>query len=70
AYPAFILLPELAPKTLADSIEILLSDQEKYRKIQENCKLASAVWNWENEEKILLDFYKTVFEPPKTSKTI
>ena len=60
-FPAFLLLPELKSKVLATAITTLLTDQEIYKKMQENCKLAANVWNWEKEEKVLLDFYAKVF---------
>ena len=47
---------------IASAISLLLRDVDLYSKLQQNCKRARAVFNWQQEEKKLINFYKNVFQ--------
>lgn len=61
-YPAFSLLPHLDANLLATTIQDIFRDAKTYQKMQEICRKAALVWNWENEERVLLAFYSDIFE--------
>lgn len=61
-YPVFLLLPHLDANLLASAIQDILRDAKTYQKMQETCREAALDWNWENEERVLLEFYSDVFE--------
>ena len=46
---------------IASAISLLLRDADLYSELQQNCKKARAVFNWQQEEKKLISFYKSVF---------
>jgi glycosyltransferase involved in cell wall biosynthesis len=56
-----ILIDELIPKRIAEIINNLLSDDVLYMRLKENCLKAKLEFNWQNEEKKLLQFYQSVF---------
>ena len=53
-----ILIEKTDLKLLLNALNLLLTDTELYRKLQQNCIEAAAVLNWEMEEKKLKEFYK------------
>ncbi|QNF33588.1 glycosyltransferase [Adhaeribacter swui] len=53
----------LDPETIATAINQLIHDAAYYDKLVQNCLIARQHWNWQNEEKKLLDFYKTIWGP-------
>lgn len=53
-----ILIKDLSEKTVAQAINLLLTDEELYHKLRKNCLEARKVLIWENEEKKLLHFYE------------
>ncbi len=55
-----VLLDQLQPEELASTIDKILKDNNLYNKLQHNCLEARTIWNWENERKTLLDFWKQV----------
>ena len=55
-----ILLPELNPDQVAIALNKLLSDQVLYDQLRKNCLLARLEWNWEQEQKALLDLWQAV----------
>jgi glycosyltransferase involved in cell wall biosynthesis len=57
-----VLIDELDPKRIADTINNLLADTVLYNRLKENCKKAKQAFNWQNEEKKLLSFYQLVFK--------
>lgn len=59
-YQIAILIDDLSIDTIADALNRLLNNQNLYDKLQQNCLKARAGLNWENEEKILLSFYKNL----------
>lgn len=56
-----ILINSLDPNDLADYILRLQGDSERYARLQNNCKVASEEWIWENESKVLLAVYEDAF---------
>ncbi len=59
-YEVSILLNDLEVKTILEAIQTLLNDKETYHQLQNNCKKAALVWNWEQETKKLLRFYQKI----------
>jgi len=57
-----ILLNDLSPENIAKQINNLLEDDVLYIKLKENCIKARTVLNWQNEQKILLNFYQSLFK--------
>jgi glycosyltransferase involved in cell wall biosynthesis len=60
-YRVGLLLPELAPEALVKAVQALERNPELYHTLQENCRKAAEVWNWEVEKKELLRVWKVVF---------
>ncbi|HEY0678194.1 MAG TPA: glycosyltransferase [Chitinophagaceae bacterium] len=56
-----VLIPDLRTESISKAINRLLMDSELYNRLKVNCKHASVVVNWQQEEKKLLDFYKNLF---------
>lgn len=56
-----ILITDISPENIAKQINILLDDKILYQRLQQNCMLAREFYNWQNEEKILISFYKNLF---------
>lgn len=56
-----VLIGDLAPGQIAEALNKLLEDTVLYARLKENCLRARLVLNWQQEEKKLLAFYKTVF---------
>lgn len=67
-YPAYIeinekketavLITDMSSKNIALQLNNLLHNEVLYKRLQDNCAAASSIYNWQNEEKILLHFYK------------
>jgi glycosyltransferase involved in cell wall biosynthesis len=55
-----VLVNNISAENLALAINNLLNDKITYEKLQSNCRLASTVLNWQNEEKKLLAFYEKI----------
>jgi len=56
-----VLITDLTSKSIADTINSLLSDKATQKRLRENCLLARQVYNWQNEEKKLVHYYQQVF---------
>ena len=56
-----VLVDDLDPERIADTVNNLLHNDVLYRGLRENCLKARQVLNWQQEEKKLLDFYESVF---------
>ena len=57
-YDIGVSVNEISPKSIANSINELLSNKEKLNQLKENCKIAAEIENWENEKvklKMLLE---------------
>jgi glycosyltransferase involved in cell wall biosynthesis len=57
-----ILINSTEPEEIAKAINNLLTDDVLYQKLRNNCLAARKIYCWQNEEKKLLSFYKSVFE--------
>ena len=54
------LITDVGKHTIATALNKLLDDTVLYQSIQENCLAAANVLNWQEEEKILLNFWKNI----------
>lgn len=62
AYEVAVLIAELNPVCIAEAINALLADDALYEKLRRNCAAAKAVYNWQHEEKRLVEFYRTLLQ--------
>jgi glycosyltransferase involved in cell wall biosynthesis len=53
-----LLIPDTNEESIAKGLNLLLSDAVLYAQLKENCKQAAEILNWQEEEKILIHFYK------------
>jgi glycosyltransferase involved in cell wall biosynthesis len=60
--PVAVLTDDLSPSGLARTINDLLSDGDKLRTLAVNCLKVRERYNWQSEEKTLLQFYKNLFD--------
>lgn len=52
---------------IASALNRLISDENYYTRLQQNCLQAREKYCWQNEEKVLLDVYKQVFANKNSS---
>ncbi|MBS1745744.1 MAG: glycosyltransferase [Bacteroidetes bacterium] len=57
-----VLIDTVEAAMIADAINNLLLDQAKHEVLKKNCLEAAKVYNWQEEEKRLLSFYKKIME--------
>ena len=55
-----VLIDTLEIDTIANAINSLLQNKEKYHQLESNCAKAAQQYNWQNEEKKLIAFYKNI----------
>lgn len=55
-----ILLEDLTMETIANAINLLLNNNQKYTSLKTNCIKAREKFNWRVEEKKLIEFYKKI----------
>ena len=55
-----ILLDDLTIETIANAINLLLNNNQKYTFLKTNCIKAREKFNWRVEEKKLIEFYKKI----------
>ncbi|TMI63760.1 MAG: glycosyltransferase family 4 protein [Bacteroidetes bacterium] len=60
-YEVAVLIDELKPEAVADTINELLNNEVKRNLLRENCLKAKQELNWQNEEKKLVEFYRKIF---------
>jgi len=60
-YSIAVLINDLQPKSIADAINNMLADKDLLNQLRTNCNIAREELNWQNEEKILIAFYKNLF---------
>jgi glycosyltransferase involved in cell wall biosynthesis len=60
-YHVALLVNNIKPGTIADSINNLLADTVLLEQLKQNCLKAREELNWQNEEKKLLSFYQNIF---------
>jgi len=58
-----VLINDLSPESIANTINNLLQDKELQKELRENCVKAREVYNWQSEEKLLIKFYDSIFAP-------
>ena len=57
-----VLIDNLEHNKISKAINALLMDDKKYAELVQKCSEAKLVYNWENESKKLIQFYKNIFE--------
>lgn len=57
-YEVALLINNISTSEIEQSLQILLEDKAIYSRLQKNCLKAREVYNWQNEEKKLISFYK------------
>jgi glycosyltransferase involved in cell wall biosynthesis len=57
-----VLIDDLSSSNIASHLNLLLNDKNLYSRLQQNCLQAREIYNWQNEEKKLLEFYQRVFD--------
>jgi len=55
-----VLIDTLETDTIANAINSLLENKEKYHLLESNCIKAAQQYNWQNEENKLITFYKNI----------
>lgn len=53
-----LLINDLSVQSISQSANLLLNDKNLYFRLQQNCLEARQVYNWQNEEKKLIKFYR------------
>ena len=61
AFEVAVLIDSVDENEIATALNVLLNDARLYQKLKNNCTPASKVFNWQQEEKKLISFYKNVF---------
>jgi len=64
-HPVGLLLDDLAPETIVDSIQKLIDTPDLYHNLQQNCLQARTIFVWEKEALKLEAFYENVFKDNK-----
>ncbi len=59
-YEVALLINDLQPQTIAGALNKLLNDDVLHKRLRDNCLEASKELNWQNEEKKLISFYKSM----------
>ena len=57
-YEIALLIHHLNVDEISTSLNLLLENKEVYFRLQQNCLEARKIFNWQNEEKRLIEFYK------------
>lgn len=57
-----VLLDELSPQLVANTVKKLLADRDFYERLRRNCLAAREEWNWEKERETLLKIWAEVFK--------
>lgn len=55
-----VLLTDMSAKNIAMQLNNLLHNEVLYNRLKDNCARAKSIYNWQDEEKILLTFYKNI----------
>ena len=59
--PFALLVDDLSAENIALKLNFLLENETEYEKLKINCLLVRQILNWQNEEKILINFYHNLF---------
>ena len=65
-----VLVNDLSSEALASAINNLLHNKDLQTELRENCAVAKKLFNWQAEEKKLVDFYASVFSPVLLANSI
>jgi glycosyltransferase involved in cell wall biosynthesis len=57
-----VLITTSTPEALAGEINNLLENRLLYEELQQNCLQQRERWNWETEEKLVIQFYHEIFQ--------
>ncbi len=57
-----LLIPEVTEQNIITAVNLLLKDNELYKQLQLNCRQAREQFNWQQEEQLLLEFYKRIID--------
>lgn len=60
-YNVAALISDLTPQSIAENINALIGNEGLLNCLQQNCRAASEKFNWQAEEKTLLQFYQRLF---------
>jgi len=66
-YDIGILIDKIEPKEIANKIEFVFEDMNKYREMKNNTKTAARELNWENEERKLIETYEMLNKKIRSS---
>ncbi len=61
-YEIALLIEGLSAESIAKALNALLTDHILYEKLRQNCLVAKQVFNWQNEERVLVDFYRNLLQ--------
>jgi glycosyltransferase involved in cell wall biosynthesis len=61
-YKVAVLTGDLSPENIAEQLNLLLQNKPLYAELQANCLKAREVFNWEADEKKLLELYFDIFQ--------
>ncbi|MBL0359050.1 MAG: glycosyltransferase [Chitinophagaceae bacterium] len=53
-----VMITDMSDKNIAAALNNLLLNEVVYQRLQNNCPKAATIYNWQNEENILLEFYQ------------
>lgn len=59
-YHIAMLIDDLSPQNIANVANVLLADEALQKQMRANCLQARQVYNWQNEEKRLLNFFEKI----------
>jgi len=60
AHNIALMIDNTSIETIADALNRLLNDQSLHEHLRQNCVIARGLLNWQEEEKILIEFYKRI----------
>ena len=60
-YKIAVLLDSLSVDLVVETINKTMTDKQLLNELEQNAMKARKVYNWQNEGKILVDFYRRIF---------
>lgn len=57
-----LLIPGADPATISGALNLLLENDVLYKELKENCTSAREIYNWQNEQQLLIAFYDKIFK--------
>jgi len=60
-YPVAVLIDDLSPEKIADTINKVMEDDNLLSKLSKNALIAREIFCWQEEEKKLVQFYQEIF---------